>query len=207
LSTSRPLKFAPLPLLAAFLILAQSQNPPPLRARNRDQFLSKFVAAAIERTTHHVRYLADYVSIPYPGGDVPADTGVCTDEVIRSYCAVGVDLQKEVHEDMLGNFDAYPHTGNRHPDTNIDHRRVPNLMAFFSRKGEKLAISTHGQDYAPGDIVAWNLGGGITHIGIVIDRQGPSGHYMVVHNIGRGPQMEDVLFEWRVIGHYRYYGP
>ena len=170
-------------------------------------FTRKLVAAAIERTHHSVRYVSDYVSISYPGGDVPASTGVCTDEVIRSYRAVGIDLQKEVHEDMVRNFNAYPHKWQRHPDANIDHRRVPNLMAFFSREGEKLPMTTRADDYSPGDIVAWDLGGGLTHIGIVVDRRGASGRYMVVHNIGRGPQMEDVLFDWKVIGHYRYSGP
>lgn len=178
-----------------------------MRPAEHEEFIRKFATAAIERTNHAVRYVPDYLSIPYPGGDVPADTGVCTDEVIRSYRAVGVDLQKEVHEDMLQDFDAYPHGRQRRPDKNIDHRRVPNLMVFFSRKGEKLATTTRAQDYSPGDLVAWDLGGGITHIGIVVDSQGPNRHYMVVHNIGRGPQMGDVLFEWKVIGHYRYYGP
>lgn len=154
-----------------------------------------------------MRYVADYVRISYPGGDVPADTGVCTDEIIRSYRTVGVDLQKEVHEDMTQNFDLYPHRWQRRPDTNIDHRRVPNLMVFFSRKGMVLPMTRRPEDYSPGDIVAWDLGSGITHIGIVVDRKGNSGNYMVLHNIGRGPQMEDVLVDWKIIGHYRYYGP
>lgn len=190
-------------VLAALLPVAGQQQFPI----NKKEFMRKLVAAAIERTNHHVRYVSDYVSIPYPDGDVPADTGVCTDEVIRSYRAVGIDLQKEVHEDMVRDFGAYPHGRQRHPDKNIDHRRVPNLMVFFSRKGEKFSTSSRPEDYSPGDIVAWDLGGGITHIGIVVDRKGASGRYMVVHNIGRGPQMEDVLFDWKVIGHYRYYGP
>jgi uncharacterized protein len=172
----------------------------------RQTFARKLAAAAIERTNHNVRYISAYVAITYPGGDVPEGTGVCTDEIIRSYRAVGIDLQQEVHEDMLRNFDLYPHKWQRHPDTNIDHRRVPNLMVFFSRKGERLSLTRRAEDYSPGDIVAWDLGGGITHIGIVVDRHGPSGRYMVVHNIGRGPQMKDVLFDWKVIGHYRYYG-
>jgi uncharacterized protein YijF (DUF1287 family) len=168
------------------------------------EFLQRLSAAAIERTHHSVRYVSDYIRIPYPGGDVPADTGVCTDEIIRSYRAVGIDLQKEVHDDMVRNFDAYPHRWQRHPDSNIDHRRVPNLMVFFARHGTRLPISQRGEDYSPGDIVAWDLGGGITHIGIVVDQRRNNGRYMVVHNIGRGPQMEDVLFDWKVIGHYRY---
>ena len=190
-------------VLAAAVFCVQAQTT----AASHAQFTRKLVAAAIERTHHSVRYVGDYVRITYPGGDVPADTGVCTDEVIRTYRAVGVDLQKEVHEDMVRNFDLYPHKWQRHPDTNIDHRRVPNLMVFFARKGTSLAITRAAGDYSPGDIVAWDLGDGITHIGVVIDRKGSSGSYMVVHNIGRGPQMEDVLFDWKIIGHYRYYGP
>ena len=153
-----------------------------------------------------MKYISDYVRIPYPGGDVPPATGVCTDEVIRSYRAVGIDLQKEVHEDRTRNFGAYPHRWQRQPDSNIDHRRVPNLMVFFARKGTQLPASTRASDYQPGDIVAWDLGGGVTHIGIVVDRKGSADRYMIVHNIGRGPQMEDVLFDWKIIGHYRYFG-
>ncbi len=189
--------------LLSIVLLAQS----PVARLGRGQFTRKLVAAAIERTRHHVRYVSDYVRIPYPGGDVPADTGVCTDEIIRIYRAVGIDLQKDVHEDMIRNFSLYPHKWLTRPDPNIDHRRVPNLMTFFSRKGDVLPATSRSGDYSPGDIVAWNLGGGITHIGMVVDRRGPTGRYMVVHNIGRGPQLEDVLFEWAVIGHYRYYEP
>src|SRR5580704_16230047 len=138
------------------------------------EFTRRLVAAAIERTHHSVRYVSEYVRIPYPGGDVPADTGVCTDEIIRAYRAVGVDLQKEVHEDMVQNFAAYPNKRRwllAHPDSNIDHRRVPNLMVFFARKGESLPITDRTQDYAPGDLVTWDLGGNVPHIGIVIDRK------------------------------------
>jgi uncharacterized protein len=173
-------------------------------------FTKRLVAAAIERTHHSVRYVSEYVRIPYPGGDVPAETGVCTDEIIRSYRAVGVDLQKEVHEDMLRNFAAYPDQRRwrlARPDTNIDHRRVPNLMVFFSRKGETLPISNRSGDYAPGDLVTWDLGGNVPHIGIVVDQRAASGRYMIVHNIGQGPRMEDVLFDWKITGHYRYLGP
>jgi uncharacterized protein YijF (DUF1287 family) len=170
---------------------------------SQEEFTRRLVAAAIERTHHSVRYVSDYVCLSYPGGDVPADTGVCTDEIIRIYRVVGIDLQKEVHEDMVHNFDLYPHKWQRHPNTNIDHRRVPNLMVFFARKGSLLPITRSSQGHLPGDIVAWDLGGGITHIGLVVERRGRDGTYMVVHNIGRGPQMEDVLFDWRIIGHYR----
>ena len=174
---------------------------------NATDLLAKLSSAAIERTHHPVRYVSDYVRIAYPGGDVPADTGVCTDEVIRSYRVLGIDLQREVHEDMVRNFNAYPHGHQRSPDANIDHRRVPNLMVFFARHGTTLPRTIDPRAYSPGDIVAWNLGGGVTHIGIVVSQRGRSGNYMVVHNIGRGPQMEDVLFDWKIIGHYRYFGP
>jgi uncharacterized protein len=178
---------------------------------SRQEFTARLVAAAIERTHHPVRYVSAYVRIPYPGGDVPADTGVCTDEIIRSYRAVGVDLQQEVHEDMVQNFGAYPNKRRwllAHPDSNIDHRRVPNLMVFFQRKGESLPITTKAADYVPGDLVTWDLGGGVPHIGIVVDQKSRgSGRYMTVHNIGEGPKMEDVLFNWKITGHYRYFGP
>lgn len=177
--------------------------------RAREDFSRQLVAAAIERTQHRVRYVSEYVRMPYPGGDVPSDTGVCTDEIIRSYRAVGVDLQKEVHEDMLRNFSAYPDKkrwGLSHPDSNIDHRRVPNLMVFFERNGKSLPLSSQAKDYSPGDLVTWNLGRGIPHIGIVVDHKSAlTRRYLIVHNIGEGPKMEDVLFDWKITGHYRYF--
>ncbi|SRR5258708_4370086 len=200
-------------LLPIFLTLTcactLAQSAPASRV-DRQDFLRRLVSAAVERTTHTVRYEPAYLRIPYPGGDVPADTGVCTDEIIRSYRAVGVDLQKEVHEDMTQNFSAYPRKWrwfSGKPDSNIDHRRVPNLMVFFQRMGETLPITTVPQDYNPGDLVTYDLGGNVPHIGIVVDRKGSSGRYMIVHNIGQGPKMEDVLFNWKITGHYRYYGP
>jgi uncharacterized protein YijF (DUF1287 family) len=189
-------------------LAAQSDSP---QAASRALFLQKLVAAAMGRTQHFVRYDPAYVRIPYPNGDVPAATGVCTDEIIRSYRAVGVDLQKEVHEDMEQNFSAYPRKWRfplAQPDTNIDHRRVPNLMIFFGRKGETLKISNDAADYSPGDLVTWDLGGNVPHIGIVVDQRSPqTGRYLIVHNIGQGPKMEDVLFHWKITGHYRYFGP
>jgi uncharacterized protein len=183
----------------------------PGETAERQEFLKKLTAAAVERSHHTVRYDSAYVRIPYPGGDVPADTGVCTDEIIRAYRAVGVDLQKEVHEDMGQNFSVYPRKWrwlSGHPDTNIDHRRVPNLMVFFGRKGETLATTERAEDYSPGDLVTWDLGGNVPHIGIVVDQKLPaSGRNMILHNIGRGPKIEDVLFSWKITGHYRYYGP
>jgi len=195
-------------MFAAVLAANQARREP---SSVRQEFLNRLVAAAIERTRHSVRYDSSYVGIPYPGGDVPADTGVCTDEVIRASRAVGVDLQKEVHEDMKHNFSAYQSVGSwhaTHPDANIDHRRVPNLMVFFSHQGEVLKITDRAEDYAPGDLVTWDLGGDVPHIGIVVDQKSEaSGRYMIVHNIGQGPRMEDVLFDWKITGHYRYFGP
>jgi uncharacterized protein len=195
-------------LCAVFIPGADAQTNVPA---SRQEFTRRLVAAAMERTHHSVRYDSEYVRIPYPGGDVPADTGVCTDEIIRSYRAVGIDLQKEVHEDMLQNFAAYPNKRRwllAHPDSNIDHRRVPNLMVFFRRKGESLPTTGRAGDYTPGDLVTWDLGGNVPHIGMVVDQKSRgSGRYMVVHNIGGGPKMEDVLFNWKITGHYRYFGP
>lgn len=194
-------------LTVALLSVAVAQAQSATRA----DFTRRLVAAAIERTHHAVRYDPAYVRIPYPGGDVPADTGVCTDEIIRSYRAVGVDLQKEVHQDMTQNFNAYPKKWRWlrvHPDSNIDHRRVPNLQVFFQRKGESLPITNRAEDYRPGDLVTWDLGGNVPHIGIVVDQKDRwTGRYMIVHNIGEGPKMEDVLFSWKITGRYRYFGP
>ena len=167
------------------------------------------VQAAVERASHAVRYVPDYVRIGYPNGDVPASTGVCADEIIRIYRAVGIDLQKEVHEDISAHFAEYPRKwGMTHTDTNIDHRRVPNLTVFFRRKGEPLPVTRNPADYLPGDIVTWDLGGNVPHIGMVVDQRpfGSSGNLML-HNVGEGPKIEDVLFRWQITGHYRYYGP
>jgi uncharacterized protein len=175
----------------------------------RQQFTGQLVAAAIERANHTVRYVPDYVHIDYPNGDVPASTGVGADEVIRVYRAVGIDLQKEVHEDMAAQFAEYPRKwGMTHTDTKIDHRRVPNLMVFFQRKGAGLPVTANAKNYLPGDIVSWDLGGNVPHIGIVVDRHPPlSSGNLVLHNVGEGPKIEDVLFRWKITGHYRYYGP
>ena len=201
-------RWALVPALLIAALLAAQPHPQSGAADFRREFLRKFVAAAVERTHHAVRYDAAYVRLAYPGGDVPEGTGVCTDEVIRAYRAVGVDLQKDVHEDMLANFQVYPTKWHRTtPDPNIDHRRVPNLMVFFGRKGEALPITDRPADYAPGDLVTWDLGHGQTHIGMVVDQKAFfSRRYMIVHNIGQGPRMEDVLFDWKVTGHYRYFG-
>ena len=171
--------------------------------------LERLVAAAVERTTHEVEYDPAYYKLEYPNGDVPADKGVCTDEVIRSYRALGIDLQKEVHEDMAVNFSRYPTKfGLTTTDTNIDHRRVPNLRVFFERKGKSLPITDAATDYRPGDIVTWDLNAAQTHIGLVVDVPSETpGRYMIMHNIGQGPKIEDILFAWKITGHYRYTGP
>lgn len=173
-----------------------------------EPFNQRLADAALERTNHTVRYDGAYVAIPYPGGDVPADTGVCTDVVIRSYRAMGYDLQKGVHEDMRAHFSSYPSKriwGLNKPDSNIDHRRVPNLRAFFTRHGESLNVSKNPQNYRAGDIVSWVVQGNLPHIGIVSDTINPkSQNPMIVHNIGAGPVLEDMLFDYPITGHYRY---
>ncbi len=165
-----------------------------------------FVAAALDRLRHKVAYDPAYRTIPYPMGDVPTGTGVCTDEVIRAYRTVGIDLQRLVHEDMRASFAAYPRNwGLKRPDRNIDHRRVPNLQVFFTRHGTSLPVTSSGRDYAPGAIVTWDLGGNVPHIGIVTDRRSADGaRPLIVHNIGAGPRLEDILFAYRITGHYRY---
>jgi hypothetical protein len=165
-------------------------------------------AAALERTRHAITYDGRYFVIPYPGGDVPAHIGVCTDVIIRSYRALGIDLQQRVHEDMKAHFDRYPSKriwGLNRPDTNIDHRRVPNLQTYFSRHGEALPVTQNPADYQRGDIVTWMLPGNLPHIGIITGQRDPlTRRPLVVHNIGRGPQLEDMLFKFPITGRYRY---
>ncbi|HZB44375.1 MAG TPA: DUF1287 domain-containing protein, partial [Pyrinomonadaceae bacterium] len=186
---------------------APQQRPRP---SSGSPFLDKLVEAAVARSQEKVRYDPTYFKIEYPNGDVPAEVGVCTDEVIRSYRKVGVDLQREVHEDMKQNFSLYPKKwGLKKTDTNIDHRRVPNLMVFFERQGAALPVTDRAADYKPGDVVTWDLGNGLTHIGIVVNipSDADGGRLLIEHNIGAGPQIEDVLFNWKITGHYRYTGP
>jgi len=172
------------------------------------EFSSRLVKAALERTEHNVTYDGSYIKIAYPGGDVPDNIGVCSDVVIRAYRELGIDLQKEVHEDMQANFDDYPKNwGLITTDTNIDHRRVPNLRVFFQRFGSELPVSRSPDAYLPGDLVTWTVQGNLPHIGIVSDSKTFFGKRpLIVHNIGRGPVLEDMLFEYLITGHYRYYG-
>jgi uncharacterized protein YijF (DUF1287 family) len=171
-------------------------------------FVDRLVNAALERTSHDIKYDGSYRRIAYPGGDVPADTGVCTDVVIRSYRALGVDLQALVHADMRESFESYPnHWGLNRPDPNIDHRRVPNLQTFFMRHGESLNVTRVASAYQPGDLVTWMLPGNLPHIGIVVrDRTADGQRNMIVHNIGSGPKLEDILFDYPITGHYRFLG-
>jgi len=175
-------------------------------ATGQPGFYDRLADSAFVLTNHFVLYDPAYYSIDYPNGDVPADRGVCTDVVIRAYRKLGIDLQKEVHEDMKANFELYPKNwGLSRPDKNIDHRRVPNLMKFFSRKGTVLSISGEAADYQPGDIVCWDLGGGTTHIGIVSGKKNSGkNRYLIIHNIGSGQVLEDCLYSYQIIGHYRY---
>jgi len=173
-----------------------------------ETFSLNLVAAARERTSHRVAYDGSYLRIDYPGGDVPDNIGVCTDVLIRSYRKLDIDLQQLVHEDMKDNFGKYPDNwGLTRTDTNIDHRRVPNLQTFFTRHGSKLAVTGDPEDYLPGDLVTWMVAGNLPHIGIVTDTRTTFGKRpLIVHNIGRGPVLEDMLFEYPITGHYRYYG-
>lgn len=168
----------------------------------------RVVAAGIEQTTYTFIYDASYQKLDYPLGDVPQDRGACTDVLIRAFRrGGGVDLQQAVHEDLRDNPDAYPKKwGAGRPDRNIDHRRVPNLMVYFTRRGKSLSVTNNKADYLPGDVVTWEFDNGLTHTGLVTDeRASPKGNYLIVHNIGAGAQLQDVLFAWKITGHYRYF--
>jgi uncharacterized protein len=168
-------------------------------------YVQRLVAAAVEQTRASVTYDGSYRRIAYPGGDVPAEIGVCADVIIRAYRRVGLDLQVKVHEDMRRAFEAYPRIwGLRKPDSNIDHRRVPNLRTYFRRAGAERAVSSDAASYLPGDLVTWTVPPNLPHIGIVSSEVAPSGRRMMVHNIGRGPELEDMLFQFPITGHYRY---
>jgi len=194
--------------LIAFLFICQgvfSQNLISYSPPSSDEL----VKAAIDRTKSTVRYDSSYRSINYPNGDVPANLGVCTDVIIRSYRTLGIDLQELLHVDIKSNFTAYPSKriwNLNKPDTNIDHRRVPNLAVFFSRFGETLKTSDDMADYQAGDIVTWLLPGNLPHIGIVSDRvNADTGRAMIIHNIGAGPKLQDMIFDYKITGHFRYF--
>jgi uncharacterized protein len=210
----RGLSVGKLLLLSSLLIVTvgcTQPKPPslssatPIETQITSPKLKQVLQAAIEQTKYTRGYDPAYVAIAYPGGDVPRESGVCTDVVIRAFRSIGVDLQQEVHEDMKRNFVAYPqYWGLSVTDTNIDHRRVPNLMKYFERQGKAIAITKRKEDYLPGDVVTWNLGEGLEHIGIVTQfKSAQTGQYLVVHNIGSGVRLEDIVLNWPVIGHYR----
>jgi uncharacterized protein YijF (DUF1287 family) len=191
--------------LAAAAVMAGAQ---PRAAMPRSTFVRDLIRAAVAQANERVVYDGSYRRIPYPGGDVPPEVGVCTDLVVRAYRAVGVDLQVRVHEDMTAAFASYPRAwGLSRPDSNIDHRRVPNLQTYLRRRGAQQPVTDAAAAYRAGDLVTWTLPGNVPHIGLVTDQRSPDGQRpLIAHNIGRGPQIEDMLFSFPVTGHYRYGG-
>jgi len=167
----------------------------------------KVASAARSQIGVTMAYDPAYSRIAYPMGDVPQSRGVCSDVVIRAYRKAGIDLQVVVHEDMQKHFAAYPKIwGLKKTDSNIDHRRVPNLEVFFKRQGKSLTDLQTADSFKPGDIVSWRLANGLAHVGIVSDKKTLFGSRpLVIHNIGQGTQEEDVLFAWRIVGHYRWF--
>ncbi|QQS39878.1 MAG: DUF1287 domain-containing protein [Acidobacteriota bacterium] len=179
-----------------------------IRTNVRSPEIRKVIQSAREQLRVTTGYTQKYFTIEYPNGDVPKETGACTDVVIRAFRNAGIDLQKEVHEDMKKHFSLYPQKwGLSGTDTNIDHRRVPNLRRYFERKGKALSVTSDASDFMPGDVVTWDLDGkGMTHIGIVSDRKDPAtGRHLIIHNIGGGVQEEDRLFDWEITGRYRFF--
>ena len=184
-------------------LAASSFAEPPERAK-------QLIAAAKKQIGVTVRYDGAYTKLDYPGGDVPEDRGVCTDVIVRAFRKLGLDLQQLVHDDMAGAFEKYPQQwGLRKPDTNIDHRRVPNLMRYFERAGKKIAVSKRPEDFQPGDIVTCIVPPHLPHIMIVSDVPSPADpkRMQVIHNIGGGARLEDRLFDFELSGHYRYWSP
>ncbi|WP_414717440.1 DUF1287 domain-containing protein [Steroidobacter sp.] len=191
------------------MVATAAGEAPTSAPRLEPGFAQALIQSAVEQTLTSVTYDGSYRRIAYPGGDVPASIGVCTDLIIRAYRSVGVDLQVRVHEDMKAAFATYPQLwGLSRADPNIDHRRVPNLQTYFRRSGVQLSISRDARDYLPGDMVTWVLPGNLPHIGLVTDRRSPDGaRPLIVHNIGGGPEIEDMLFNYPITGHYRYHPP
>lgn len=210
-------------LLTSFVTAACVQQPvartiPPLKPpelqtevralpAGSSRNIKLIIDGANDQVGKTTSYDPSYQKLDYPNGDVPSETGVCSDVIIRAFRNASIDLQKEVHEDMKNNFSAYPTKwGLRSTDRNIDHRRVPNLQTYFARKGKQIATSASSESFLPGDIVTWDLGGGIDHIGIVTNVwYKPSQRYLIVHNIGSGTRLEDVMLAWKITGHYRYF--
>lgn len=194
------------PLSDKTILISQKQEILPIE--NPNSFAEKLSNAAISIIDKNVIYTPDYVKLKYPNGDVPAKTGVCTDVIIRAYRKLNIDLQKEVHEDMVANFTKYPNLekwGLKTTDKNIDHRRVPNLEVFFGRKGKTLPISQNANDYKTGEIVTWMINDKLPHIGIVTHlKSGDGKRNLIVHNVGGGQVLEDCLFSYSIVGHFQY---
>ncbi len=206
-----------LALACVSLLPAQAPTPaatPPLNAPTEEvaaaavarlDAIARVVAAAKEQIGVTKAYDPAYSVIGYPGGDVPLECGVCTDVIVRAYRKAGVDFQKLVHEDMKSDFARYPTVwGLKAPDSNIDHRRVQNLMTFFKRAGKRLILSKTSAAFLPGDIVVWRLPNGLLHTGLVSDLKSGAGVPLIVHNIGAGAQQEDILFEYEMVARYRW---
>lgn len=189
--------------LALLFLVLLALAAPALSDPAPRQIRTALARAAARQVGVTTVYDPSYVRLGYPNGDVPVEREVCADVVVRAFREIGIDLQVEVHQDMKRSFSSYPrHWGLSRPDRNIDHRRVPNLMKFFERKGKEVPLDGA---YEPGDVVAWRLPNGLYHIGIVAeDRVRGAGRHYVVHNIGSGAQREDVLHAFRIIGHYRW---
>jgi uncharacterized protein YijF (DUF1287 family) len=175
---------------------------------NPNSFAEKLSNAAISIIDKEVIYTPNYVKLKYPNGDVPAKTGVCTDVIIRAYRKLNIDLQKEVHEDMVANFTKYPNLkkwGLKTTDKNIDHRRVPNLEVFFGRKGKTLSITQNANDYKTGEMVTWMINNKLPHIGIITHLKSKDGkRNLIVHNVGGGQVLGDCLFSYTIVGHFSY---
>jgi uncharacterized protein YijF (DUF1287 family) len=188
------------------ILISEKQVISPIE--NPNSFAEKLSNAAIQIIDKDVVYTPDYVKLKYPNGDVPAKTGVCTDVIIRAYRKLNIDLQKEVHEDMVANFTKYPNLkkwGLKTTDKNIDHRRVPNLEVFFGRKGKTLLITQNANDYKTGEIVTWMIHDKLPHIGIITHLKSKDGkRNLIVHNVGNGQVLEDCLFSYTIVGHFQY---
>jgi len=202
-------KFVSAKPASRIVLAAATPTPPVVRPlpANASPQLKQFLEGAVAQSSVTTGYDPSYVKLEYPNGDVPSETGVCSDVVVRAFRKAGIDLQKEVHEDMKLAWAEYPRRwGARATDTNIDHRRVLNLMKYFERQGKSVSLSDERAAYKPGDVVAWQLSEGVEHIGIVTNLSSdPDKHYLIVHNIGGGVRVEDALLSWKIIGHYRYF--
>jgi len=198
-------------LLLLIFISCQQKESKTLAISNPAEpktFSEKLSQAAISIIDPSIDYDPAYFKIDYPNGDIPKEKGVCTDVIIRSYRILNIDLQKEVHEDMIDNFSLYPNLkkwGMNKTDTNIDHRRVPNLEVFFERKGTKLPVTQNASDYKTGELVTWMINDKLPHIGIVTSKKSSDGkRNLIVHNVGGGQVLEDCLFEYKIVGHFKY---